>query len=178
MFPRIIDVLGYWLSKEAAFLSPAVAVGAAILSFVFFWRNLKLSKRMAARSLNLEAQKMLLDINRQLISDPWLWSIYDDHAVCKDDAFKRCCSSERFKAKREAFAYLMLNMFEVIFLETPESAKQVDGNASNTWLKFFHYSVLRSAVLRGILESPDAPTMYSPVLIARYKDGPKPKADA
>jgi hypothetical protein len=28
---------------------------------------------MADRSLNLDTQKMLLEINRQLISDPWLW---------------------------------------------------------------------------------------------------------
>src|SRR5438067_10080373 len=95
-------------------LGPMVSVAAAAASAVCFWLNFRLSKRMADRSLNLEAQKLLIEINRQLISDPWLWSIYDDHPVRTSPDYERLCTrSMLFHAKLEGFAYLKLNMFEI-----------------------------------------------------------------
>jgi hypothetical protein len=127
-------------------IGPLISVVAAALSGVCFWLNFRLSRRMADRSLNLEAQKMLLEINRQLISDPWLWSIYDEHPVRTDADFDaKCAKSGVFQAKLEAFAYLCLNAFEVILAEPPEPAQRGKRNESNVWVDFFHNSLARSS---------------------------------
>lgn len=158
--PGLKDVIG-----------PLISTVAAALSVVCFWLNFRLSKRMADRSLNLEAQKMLLEINRRLISDPWLWSIYDDHPVRTDPDFDgNCGKSGLFQAKLQAFAYLKLNMFEVILAEAPEPAQQGRRNASNVWLDFFHYTIANSSVIRGILERSDTSQLYNPVLIGLYEE--------
>src|SRR5581483_7606523 len=123
---------------------------------------------------------MLLEINRQLISDPCLWSIYDDHPVRATNAFATWRAGDLSKAKLEAFAYLKLNMFEVVLVEIPNPGPQERPNVSNVWLNFFHDSLARSSTLRGILERPDAPRLYNRVLLALYshwKD-PKPKLAA
>ena len=153
------------------YIGPIVSIVAAILSFVYFWRGFRLSKRMTDRSLNLEAQKMLLEINRQLISDPWLWSIYDDHPVRSDSEFESKCGQSRlFQAKLQAFAYLCLNMFEVVLAEAPEPEQQGHRNASNHWVDFFRHAVSRSTVVREILEASEARQLYDPVLIALYTE--------
>jgi hypothetical protein len=129
---------------------------------------------MADRSLNLEAQKMLLEINRQLIADPWLWSIYDEHAVRADADFSaKCAESRLFHAKLEAFAYLCLNAFEVILAEA-----RGRRNESNIWADFFRDSVARSTVVRSILERPDASRIWSPILIERYEEWKSSTASA
>jgi hypothetical protein len=160
-------------------IGPLVSMGAAALSALCLWLNFRLSRRMADRSLNLEAQKMLLEINRQLISDPWLWSIYDDHPVRTDPEFGRKCGrSGLFQAKLQAFAYLKLNMFEVILAEVPEPARHGLRNASNVWLAFFHYTIAKSSAIRDILERPDAAQLYNPVLIGLYEEWKKAAAAA
>jgi len=155
-------------------IGPLVSILGAALSWAFLFRNYRLSRRMAERSLNLEAKKMLLELNRQLISDPWLWSIYDEHAVRADANFDtNCANSGIFHAKLEAFAYLCLNAFEVILAEAPKPAKRGHRNESNIWVDFFHDSLARSSVIRGILERPDTPKLWSPILIARYEEWKK-----
>ncbi len=152
-------------------IGPLISMVGAALSVTCFWLSFRLSKRMAQRSLYLEAQKMLLEINRQLIADPWLWSIYDDHPVRTDPDFDaKCAKSGLFNAKLQAFAYLKLNMFEVILAEVPEPAQQGQRNPSNVWLDFFHYSLAGSSVIRGILERSETPQLYNPVLVALYQE--------
>jgi len=153
------------------YVGPLISVLAAVLSVVCFWLSFKLSRRMADRSLNLEAQKMLLEINRQLIADPWLWSIYDEHAVRTDADFgPKCAESALFHAKLEAFAYLCLNAFEVILAEAPKPARRGHRNESNIWADFFRDSVARSSVVRSILERSDASRIWSPILIECYQE--------
>jgi hypothetical protein len=147
-----------------------ISIVGAALSIVFFLLSFRLSVRMASRSLNLEAQKMLLELNRQLISDPWLWSIYDEHPVRTEVDFgSKCTGSGLFDAKLQAFAYLCLITFEVILAEAPKPARR-RRNESNIWVDFFHDSIARSSAIRRILESPDAARMWSPTLIACYRE--------
>jgi hypothetical protein len=151
-------------------IGPVVSVVAATASAVCFWLNFKLSKRMADRSLNLEAQKMLLELDRQLMSDPWLWSMYDDHPIRLSPDYERLCArSPVFQAKLEAFAYLKLNMFEIVLVEAPEPTATGTRNYSNVWLDYFHHTVARSSVIRAIFERPDASQLYNPLLIELYR---------
>jgi hypothetical protein len=145
---------------------PIVSMFAAAISILFFVLSFRLSKRMANRALNLEAHKMLIDIDRQLIADPRLWAFYDDHPVSKDQELNE--SSLQFRAKLEAFAYLQLNMFEIILLEIPEPAEGMDRNHSNVWCDFFFDTISRSSLARSILDRPNSGKIYNIVLLALY----------
>jgi len=57
------------------FIGPAISVGAATLSIVFFVKTHRLSRRVADRSIYLDGQKFLIEICKQLISEPILWCI-------------------------------------------------------------------------------------------------------
>jgi hypothetical protein len=146
--------------------APLVSMFAAAISILFFVLSFRLSRRMADRSLNLEAHKMLLDLNRQLIADPRLWVFYDDHPLCNDRELND--KSPLFRAKLEAFAYLQLNMFEIVVLEVPEPSTGEDRNPSNVWCDFFFDTLARSSVMRSILDRPNSAKIYNTVLLMLY----------
>ena len=145
---------------------PLVSMFAALISILFFALTFRLSRRMADRSLNLEAHKMLLDINRQLIADPRLWTFYDDHAVASDLELRD--KSLLFRSKLEAFAYLQLNMFEIILLEVPEPSTGEERNPARVWCDFYFDSIARSSVMREILDRPNSAKIYNAVLMTLY----------
>jgi len=145
---------------------PLVSMFAACISIWFFVLSRRLSRRMADRSLNLEAHKMLLDVNRQLIADPRLWVFYDDHPICNDRELND--NSLQFRAKLEAFAYLQLNMFEIVLLEVPEPSTGEDRNPSSVWCDFYFDTLSRSSVMRSILERPNSARIYNTVLLTLY----------
>src|SRR5437867_3375128 len=62
-------------------LGPAISSVGALLSALFFWRNSAMANRMADRSIYVEGQKFLIEICKQLIADPTLWALYDNHPV-------------------------------------------------------------------------------------------------
>jgi hypothetical protein len=141
-----------------------IAIAISILSFAL---SFKLSRRMADRSLNLEAHKMLLDVDRELITDPKLWAFFDDHPMStalnlKDDSLQ-------FRSKLEAFAYLMLNMFEIVLVEAPDPVSSGTRNPTNIWCDFFYDCLTRSSILRSILERPNSARIYNTALLAHYQ---------
>ena len=51
----------------------------------------------------------LFDINKQLIANPMLWTIFDSHPLSVEKS-----NDPQEKARREAFIYFWLNLFESI----------------------------------------------------------------
>jgi hypothetical protein len=150
------------------FVGPLVSMLAAAISAVFFVLSFRLSRKMADRSEHMEAQKLLLEVNRQLIADPRLWGLYDDHPVRKDGSFD--LDSPLFVAKLEAFAYFKLNMFEIILVHAETTRSKRKRAASNSWHDFYIYSIAHSSMTRSILDRPDSVHVYNPVLMKLYTD--------
>ena len=123
---------------------------------------------MTDRSLNLEAQKMLLEVDRQLIADPLLWAIYDDHPVRTAPSFDD--KSHIFRAKLEGLGYLMLNMFEVVLFELSEKRTRENREGTRVWNQFFHHTVEHSSVVRSILDRPDSAQLFHSTMVSRYRD--------
>jgi hypothetical protein len=71
------------------------------------WRYSETNVRYSARNQYMNA---LFDIDRQLLNRPDLWAIYDDHYMA---ASKSAAVEDR--ARREAFLYYHLNLFETVF---------------------------------------------------------------
>jgi hypothetical protein len=80
-----------------------------ISAYVAFrnWRYTEISVGYAARNNYVNA---LLEIDKQLITRPELWAIYDTHymSAARGDSLEE-------RARREAFILFHLNLFETVF---------------------------------------------------------------
>jgi hypothetical protein len=144
---------------------PLISMIVAALSAVFSWWNYRLSNKLATRSLFLEGQKFVLEIDRQLLSDPHLWGLYDDGDRALPDP-KFDPDAPLFQAKLRAFAYLHLNMFEVILTEASEPGLRGRGMAK-VWLTYFHDTLSRSRLVRRVLD--EYPQLWNPKLLKLYR---------
>ncbi|MGC9973472.1 MAG: hypothetical protein ABSE56_23095 [Bryobacteraceae bacterium] len=151
------------------YLGPAVSLIAAAFSFWFSLRSHRHHTEDADRSINVEGQKLLVEVNRHLIDDPRLWGILDDHEIRQSQEFTEAEKSPLFRAKLQAFAHLGLNMFEIILAESP-NPKKGERTASHVWRDFFTATVKRSSLLRAILEHPESANIYQPALLALYDE--------
>jgi hypothetical protein len=150
-----------------SFAAPIVSAIAAFLSFVYFVRTSKLSRLMADRSIYVEGQKFVIEICKQLISEPLLWCIYDDY-IKEDDRPE--IKNTPFERKMKAFAHLHLNMFEIVLAEAPNSGSGERQNQSNVWIRYFHDTLRRCSIVRDVLEDETSKDIWNPVLIEMYGD--------
>jgi hypothetical protein len=123
------------LSWEA--VSAIVSIVAAGLSFYFF----RLSKQIANRTVTVQAQRLLLEINKQYLSDPALFAIYDDWPR-RDELLQ----DPRLADNLKALGYLKLNVFEIAFAALP-----LGDDAYDRWIAYFDDSLKRCTVMRNEL---------------------------
>ena len=145
-------------------IGPIVSIGAAGLSALFFWKNYKLTRSISDRAIYLEGQKFLMEVCKQLISDPSLWSIYDDEDLQKDASVNE--ASPLFQAKIKAFAHFHLNMFEIILSEMPPV--RTDSSLSVVWFRYFEYTMGNSKAIRDVLEEKDSSRIWSQRILNEY----------
>jgi hypothetical protein len=149
------------------YLPAVVSFLSALLSFVFFLRNFRLSRRLSDRSTTIEGHKLLLDIDKQLISDPRLWALQDNHPIA--EALKKEVADPLVSGKLEAFAYMILNVFEILLAVHP-GAGDKRGNADyETWRQFAHDTLKKSSTLRQMLETPAVRCLYGTELLEEYE---------
>jgi hypothetical protein len=87
-----------------------ISVLALTLSCYVAYRSSKfngIALRRASRETHI---KMLFDIRKMLVDSPELWSIYDAHPLSSEKDM-----SALGVAKREAFIYQHLNVFELVY---------------------------------------------------------------
>src|SRR4051794_609966 len=94
----------------------------AVLSFIFSvatawfaWRYNGTAVRYTARNQYMNA---LFDLDRQLIARPELWAIHDDHPMVRTRSH-----DPEAAARREAFIYLHLNLFESVYNDYHKSLR-------------------------------------------------------
>lgn len=145
------------------FLGPAVSCVAAVLSLVFFLLNWRLARRLANRGIYVEGQKLLVEICKQLMDDPRLWTVYDesDQEAPKGDI--------QFQGKLRGFAHLHLNMFEIMFLEAPRAGIFWE-NQSNVWVRYFKVTLSNSRPIRAVLEEPASKGIWSKRMVKIYEE--------
>jgi hypothetical protein len=136
-----------------AVAADAIAIGAAILSGIYFLKNRSLSQQIADRTVTIEAQKFLLEVNKQYVSNPELFAIYDSYPN-REQLFR---SNPELLEKVKALGYLKLNVFEIVYSVLPE------GGA---WKAYFEDSLQKCSILREELEANEK--IYDKNLIAAY----------
>lgn len=117
----------------------AVSLAASVLFWIAGWRT---SRKIAERTVTIEAQKLLLEINKQLLSNPHLFAIYDDdYEKCKDAYFATTKSQQcpnDLELSLRALALMNLNIFEIVFAVHPRGAER------KGWEMFFKDSLRTS----------------------------------
>ena len=113
-----------WLGSVAAWVAAAIAFGSA-------YANWKMNKRNTNRAAAIEAQKLLLEINKQYILDPALLAL-------EGEAPPGMKASDE---KLRATAYLKLNVFEIIV------ATLSDKEVLEPWTAYFEESLTNSNIL-------------------------------
>jgi hypothetical protein len=99
-------------------LGPIISIAAACLSAFLFWLSYQKTTRDADRSIYVDGQKFVIEICKQLISEPLLWCLYDDSPLKTEKAAE--IEDLLFQQKLRAFAHLHLNMFEIVVNEVPK----------------------------------------------------------
>ena len=95
---------------------PVIVSGvAALFSYIFFWKNRGLNRQIADRTVTIEAQKLLVEINKQYIAHPPLFAIYDDYQGREGLLATDPTLTEKIKA----LGYLKLNIFELVYSVMP-----------------------------------------------------------
>ena len=92
-------------------MSLIISIISFILSVLTVYITYRFNRITIRNTAILEHNKLLLEIDKILIEDPRLWSIYDDRPFSNDVEIH----SDIFNAKKEAFIYYYLNLFDVIF---------------------------------------------------------------
>lgn len=157
-------------------VGPAVSLLGAGLSGLLFILNSKANTRAANRAIYVEGQKFVLEICKQLMADPLLWSFYDDESFPEESAAS--VNTSAFQGKLRAFAHLHLNMFEIVFNEIPPPAPTgKNRNPSNVWYDYFHDTLSRSHVARAVLAEPASNQIWGAKMMDEYRDWTR-QADA
>jgi hypothetical protein len=137
-------------------VSLSISVFAGFKTYLFSEYQLRLSNRN-------EFQKLLVDINKTMVEHPELWAIYDSYPVPREGL-----ADPIGRAKLQAFAYMMLNVFECVFAFYGDSPRltRAERNAFDAWKGFLRNTLENSSFARELVGNPNLRTMYHAKLMA------------
>jgi hypothetical protein len=135
----------------------AVSILSLLLAGFAAWRTYDLSHRQLRLGTRHEFQRLLLEWDKELIRDPELWGVYDDHPmaqVTRDDP--------AYKAKLEAFAYMLLNIGQIVHVFIAEGGRASAHERAflNAYVGVMRDFYSNSSLAREILSRPDAKLIY------------------
>jgi hypothetical protein len=139
--------------------SLVVATLSLLVACFAAWRTYELGHRQLRLGSRHEFQKLLLEADKELIRDPELWGVYDNHPmtqVARDDP--------AHKAKLEAFAYMMLNIAHIVFVFIAEGGRANGHERAflNAYKGAMQDFICNSSLARDLLSRPDAKLIYDP----------------
>lgn len=148
------------LSLTLSVISLFVAGFAAYLTYRLGRQQLHLLARH-------EYHKLLLELDRELMRDPALWGLYDNHEMARH----RPVGDAAHTAKLEAFAFLKLNLLEMVFAFEREAGamNQEDREFFEGWHGTCRDSVYNSALIRDIIDRPDCQEVFGKRFLAHLK---------
>ena len=144
-------------------LPSAIAVISLLVSLLVAIRNWgysAVSVRYVSRNQYMNA---LFDIDRQLITLPELWAIYDSHEMATSRS-----SDAAAKGRREAFLYLHLNLFETVYVDYNKILRPTrhDREFWQSWDAWMNQFFKGSSEARALFTKPMAQTVFSEAFVA------------
>lgn len=136
-----------------------------ILGFLIGMFAIVLTKKSWHKEISNKNNDFLSDINKLLIEKPYLWAIYDN----KRDDFpvtnKTKPTINELNGQIEAFCYLHLNNFELIF-QYPSKNKEVN----ESWNNYMVDLIANSTKFRDIIIKETNGKMYDVSYIRKMKE--------
>lgn len=132
--------------SSVSFAISMISFFLTALTVIFTYRFNRITIRNTAKQ---EHQKMLLEVNKMMIADPLLWTIYDDHPLA--DQIEE---TPELKAKKEALIYYYLNYFDVVceFYNKHIIMNKTDKQTWDAWKEYIEYFIGRSSQAREIIK--------------------------
>lgn len=111
----------------------------------------------------------LLELDRVLISNPELWAIYDDHPLARQ---RRARSGGLAAARREAFIFSHLNIFELVHDFYHGSIRQgkCDKRYWDAWDRYMCQFFRTSSEARAIFAQRRAQEIYADTFATYARD--------
>jgi hypothetical protein len=147
-------------------VSLSFSIISLVVAAVVALQTYRLSRYQLHIASRHEFLKLLIDIDKELIRDPMLWAHYDNHPLAKlltDDPVQA--------AKLEAFAYLKLNLFNMVF-EYAREARRVathEVESFDSWDGFCQHNLANSRILRAIIQRPEFEQVYGKAFAAHVR---------
>lgn len=150
-------------SLALSILSLVVAGVAAVFTYALSRRQL----RLAARH---EFQKLLLEVNKEMVRDPELWGIYDLASPGREPHPMSLLNRDdpRHVAKLEAFAYMFLNVIQVVFAYFDDGGAPTPTEEAiwHAWQGTADDLVNHSALVQCLLTRDDADQVFDARFLA------------
>lgn len=153
--------------------SAIASLCGATISLIALLFTLWLNGKVANRTVRVEGQKLLLEINKQYLANPELFAIYDsEYPKLKAMGFQK--HGSLFKRKLEALAYMKINVFEIIYAVHPGIGSpfrklwnRIVRPKRSAWEVYFADSIAKCSLVRTELET--HPTLYNDALISAFR---------
>ena len=158
------------------------AIALLVSAFSALWAYFSFRKAQEAnkRALIMQGETFLLEANKMIMADPLLLAIFDDAPIRKEHPEET--AGTVFQVKLEAFADVLLNMFDVMLSELPNPSKAVAElqrlgakahSRSDIWIRFFLDTVAGSSLVRERIEGKGPIRKggtYQPALLGLYRE--------
>ncbi len=145
----------------------AVTLAISLVSLTVSALAAYFSHGIAARQIRLanrnEFSKLLLEVNRELVRDPFLNYYRDSRRPPGLPPFDHLQA-----AKLDSFGYILLNVAELIFDYHTHAGRRsaAERRGWESWRGVFRDLLGDSSVVRGLLGRPETAAVYSPEFVA------------
>lgn len=136
----------------------ATLIGVTV-TIVLYFKVKGLNTQWADRTVKIEAQKLLLEVNKQYAANPDLWAVYDANF---DKLPMERQTDRKLQDALRAVAFMKLNIFEIVFSVHPSGPEQT------AWKGFFKDSLEQCTLVRRMLN--DYKNLYNPNLLKIYEE--------
>lgn len=135
------------LSDWIALAAVCVSIIAARISFITAARARALGALQTYMNNRSDSESLLIEIDKQLISEPRLWSLYDGHPLASSTEM-----TPEMQARLQAFTYMMINMFflSLDYYEHHDPQTAAAANSRKAWESYLEEVMHGSSRFRAI----------------------------
>lgn len=149
--------------SSVSFVISVISFMLTIVTVIFTYRFNRITIRNSAKQ---EHQKILLEINKMLLAEPELWTVYDQHPMNAVTP-----KSPQLQAKVEALVYYYLNFFDVVyeFYNVHIIKNKNDLETWKSWAAYIEYFIRGSSAARNTILQMNAKLYEEGVYSFYYK---------
>jgi hypothetical protein len=132
-----MDYICHHEPEENMDLAIIISIVSFFVSILTLYINYRFNRITIRNTAILEHNKLLLEIDKMLVEDPELWGIYDSHPLSTIEN----ANTTILEARREAFIFYYLNLFDVIyeFYHRQIVQNKNDKKQWKAWIQFIEH---------------------------------------